>query len=240
MIDKLYNFAQIKGHVYSRQPLAAGQKFLDQMTVKSGHHVNESEVRGEIIPDIISLADRDEKFLIINEFGKRVTGGPVGSRYTKVIEFIDKASLVEIPNSNGESYQVIDKNGNPISNFIDPSDKPITNTKLSDGYQIQLFAEDGTTPISINFGWTINTLNGIVHFSSEYKPGSTKWENLGFGMPVIEGFIYIGKSTTDNIESILSGLSFTQRSLENVINDSIAIQPFKFSTEQMVKIDVLR
>lgn len=236
MINKVYAQSVVNGHTYSRQPLAAGQKFLDQMSSRSGHHVNEHEVRGEMIPEIISLEERNEKFLIVNGFGKRIVGGTIGSLFTNVIQFIDKASLVEIPNTNGESFQIVDVNEKPITNFIDPSDKPITTTKLSDGYAIQLLAEDGITPISINFGWTINNLTGIVHFAPEFKPGSANWENKKFGKPVIEGFIYIGKYTSDNLRKVSSDIRTTQENLEDAINNSIAIQPFKFSTDQMEKI----
>lgn len=236
MSNKIYNHAIVHGHTYSRQPLAAGQKYLDQMTSRSGHHINENEVRGEIIPEIISIAERDEKFLITNGFGTKIVGGPIGSKYTNIIQFVDGASLKEIPNTNGESFQVVDRNENPLTNFIDPSDKPITTTKLSDGYTIRLFNEDKTTPISINFGWSFNTLNGIVHFAPEFKPGSENWINAGFGTPILEGFIYIGKYTSDNLNKVSTDIKTTQDNLEEAINNSIAIQPFKFSSNQMEKI----
>lgn len=236
MSNKIYKNAIVNGHTYSRQPLAAGQKFLDQMSARAGHHINENEVRGDIIPEILSIQERNEKFLIYNGYGQRIVGGPVGSKYAKIIQFTDYASLQEIPNTNGESFQVIDNDGNPLTNFIDPSDKPITTTKLSDGYTIRLLAEDKTTEISINYGWTINTLNGIVHFAPDFKPGSEDWINQGFGDPVLEGFIYIGKYTSDNLEKVSTDIKITQESLEEAINSAIAIQPFKFSTGQMEKI----
>lgn len=233
MSNNLYKNALINGHTYSRQPLAAGQVFSDQMSIKSGHSVYEHDVRGEKIPKILSLEERNEKYLSVNGIGKRVTGGPIGCNYTKIIKFIDLASLREIPNSNGESFQVIDENGNPLTNFIDPTDYPVSTTKLSDGYTICLFSNDNSTPISINYGWSFNPLAGIVHFSSDFKPGSVNWENEGFGEPLLEGFIYIGKSSTDNISKVSSDIKVTQNNLEYTIGQLLAIQPVRFSTDQM-------
>jgi len=237
MKNIVYSKAIVNGHTYSRQPVAAGQLFLDQMTARSGHYINQHEIRGEKIPQIFSLEERDSKYLTTNAYGVKVVGNILGSNYTGVIQFVDKASLQEIPNTNGESYAVIDKNGAHLSGFIDPSDAPITNTAMSDGYTIQLFAEDKTTPIPINYGWTFNCFNGIVHFAPEFKPGSVNWVNKGFGDPVLEGFIYIGKTTTNNFTKVTNDIATTQTNLEDAIANSIAIQPYRFSTDQMDKID---
>lgn len=236
MKNKVYTNAIINGHTYSRQPVAAGQKYLDQMTARSGHYINQHEIRGEKIPNIISIEERNEKYLTTNAYGVKIVGNVLGSNYTGIIQFVDKASLQEIPNTNGESFAVIDKNGVHLSGFIDPSDAPITNTAMSDGYTIQLFAEDKTTPIPINYGWTFNCFNGIVHFAPEFKPGSEFWASKGFGNPVLEGFIYIGKTTTNNLTKVSDDIAQTQSNLEDAIANAIAIQPYKFSTDQMDKI----
>lgn len=237
MKNTIYSKAVVNGHTYSRQPIAAGQLFLDQMTARSGHFINQHEIRGEKIPRIFSLEERNSKYLTTNDNGVRIVGNVLGSNYVNIIQFVDKASLREIPNTNGESFAVVDKNGAYISGFIDPSDVPITNTAMSDGYTIQLFAEDKITPIPINYGWTFNCFNGIIHFSPEFKPGSQEWINKGFGNPVLEGFIYIGKTTTDDFTKVSADISTIQSNLEYIIANVIAIQPYRFSTDQVEKTD---
>ena len=133
------HFSKIRSlmHTYSRSTIAEGQEFIDQATARSGHRVNINEVRSDIYPMISSIDERDN-FLIENDEGVRVVGGKVGDQFIGVIQFLDKVKLQEIPNTNGESYRVIDKEGNILQNFIDPADKPINDVKLSDGYEIRL------------------------------------------------------------------------------------------------------
>jgi len=50
-------------------------------------------------------------------------------------------------------------------------------------------------------------------------------------------FIYIGKTTTNHFTKVTNDLAETQQTLEIAIANAIAIQPYKFSTDQMDKID---
>ena len=74
MKNIVYSKAIVNGHTYSRQPVAAGQLFLDQMTARSGHYINQHEIRGEKIPQIFSLEERDSKYLTTNAYGVKVVG----------------------------------------------------------------------------------------------------------------------------------------------------------------------
>jgi hypothetical protein len=233
------HFSKIRSlmHTYSRSTIAEGQEFIDQATARSGHRVNINEVRSDIYPMISSIEERDTYFLTTNNEGVRVVGGKVGSQFTKVIQFLDKVKLQEIPNTNGESYRVIDKDGNALQNFIDPADKPINDVKLSDGYEIKLFANDGETIIPRNYGWEFDSFNGILHFDSKFKPGSIDWNALKFGTPLLEGFIYIGESTLDVVQNLKTENENNQKAIEKAVENALAIQPFKFTTKEMHKVD---
>lgn len=233
------HFSKIRSlmHTYSRSTIAEGQEFIDQATARSGHRVNINEVRSDIYPMISSIEERDTYFLTTNNEGVRVVGGKVGSQFAKVIQFLDKVKLQEIPNTNGESYRVIDKDGNTLQNFVDPADKPINDVKLSDGYEIRLFANDGETIIPRNYGWEFDSFNGILHFDSKFKPGSIDWNALKFGTPLLEGFIYIGESTLDVVQNLKSENENNQKAIEKAVENAIAIQPFKFTTKEMYKVD---
>ena len=233
------HFSKVRSlmHTYSRSIIAEGQEFIDQAVARSGHRVNINEVRSEEYPIISSIEERNSYFLTTDHKGVRIVGGKAGSQFQKVIQFLDKVELQEIPNTNGESYRIIDEKGNTIQNFIDPSDKPVNEVKLSDGYEIRLFAGDKTTLISRNYGWDFDSFNGILHFDSNFKPGTTEWVEKGFGKPLLEGFIYIGKTTYDELQEIRKDSNYTNNELEKAINNSLAIQPFKFSSRRMYKVD---
>lgn len=224
-------------HTYSRAPIAEGQEFIDQAVARSGHHINYNEVRAEEFPIITSIEERDQYFLINNSFGTRVVGGEIGSKFSKIIQFLDKVSIEEIPLTNHESYRIIDSKGNVFKGFIDPSDNPVNEVKLSDGYEFRLFASDKETLISRNYGWDFDPFNGILHFDSNFKPNSSKWVELfGEGLPVFEGFIYIGKYASDYSSSLVEKINTAENIIQNMIDNSIAIQPFKFSSAQMMKL----
>ena len=110
------HFSQVRNtmHTYSRAPIAEGQEFIDQAVARSGHYVNYNEIRADEFPMISSIQERDEYFLMTNPSGIRVVGGSYGSKFTKVIQFLDKVSIQEIPLTNGESYRIVDANGNLV------------------------------------------------------------------------------------------------------------------------------
>lgn len=224
-------------HTYSRALTMEGQEFYDQMSVKSGHRINIDEIRAENYPAIKSIEDRDEYFLTTNNEGVRVVGGSAGANFTKVIAFLDKIELKEINNTNKESYRVIDSFGIPIQEFIDPADRLWDNVNLSIGYDVRLFDSTGKTIIPRNFGWDFDYFNGIVHFDSKFKPGSPAWEEQNFGIPRLEGFIYIGKKADDTLNKICKNTDALYDELTDYAENSIAIQPFKFSSDKMYKVD---
>lgn len=229
------NYSNIRSvmHTYSRAPLAEGQQHIDQATVRAGHRISIDEVRAEKIPIIALMSDRSK--YLIEENGKMIVGGELGKSYTKIMKFISKASLKEIPNTNGEAFLIVDDNNESYTDWIDPSDAPVSQNALSEGYALRLIGKNGIE-IQRDYGWDFDSFNGILHFSSKFKPGIAAWNDKGFGNPVVEGFVYIGKHMSD----ISSDLNATINSSKEIINDAIAqclaIQPFKFSSDLMLKI----
>ena len=159
--------------------------------------------------------------------------GQNGRKYTNIIKFLDKVSLSSIADTNGEAWYAEDENEHAYKNFICPTDAQQDEIHPSNGYEIQVFAEDGITPIPFNYGWSFDAFNGILHFSSKFNPKSDDWT---FGIPKIEAFIYIGKYTSDTIKSVNEGLLTANNEISRIEDLSIAIQPYKFSTDQMTPI----
>jgi len=225
-------FAQTRNsmHTFSRAPLAKGQKWLDQATAPAGHNVSFDRVRAETIPVIASIADRDEHFLELKN-GKRIVGGDRGKNFSSVISFIDRLKIKEIPYTNGESYVIIDDDNNYITDFIDPSDKPISQFALSEGYELLMFSECGEK-ISRNVGWSFDPFNCIIHFSGK-NPKSPDWE---FGEVSVEGFIYIGKKMSSIMGGIDEAMTSVKEEMNTIVDAAIAVQPFKFSTTEMTTV----
>lgn len=219
-------------HGYSRSPYMEGQQFYDQAGARAGHYVNQYEVRAEKIPEIADINTRDSLFLTENG-GRRTVGNECGRQYTRIIKFLDKLPLTEIPDTNGEAWVVLDENNNVYKNFICPTDAQINEIQPSKGYEVQLFANDGQTLIPFNYGWSFDTFNGILHFDSKFNPHSSDWT---FGTPRIEAFIYIGKYASDEISSLDENIHETLTYSKTVDDSSISIQPYKFSTDEMTKI----
>ena len=230
------NYMNIRStmHTFSRATLAEGQKNYDQATARAGHNVYASDVRAEEIPMIYSLQQRDESYLVTNN-GKREVGGELGSAYVDIIRFVDNGNLQEIPNSNGEAYIVIDEASNPIVDWIEPSDKALTQTALANGYEIRLFS--GGKEVVKNYGWSFDAFNGILHFSKRFKPNSADWISLGFNSDIhIEGFVYIGKKNSEFNESLLNSFNETKESVTTALGSTLAVKPFKFSSRWMEKL----
>lgn len=232
MSNSFYNKYKTILHGYSRSPYMEGQQFPDQAGARAGHYVNQYEVRAEKIPPIADIDTRDTLFLTERD-GKRIVGGECGRSYTRIIKFLDKISLTEIVDTNGEAWVVQDEQGNVYRNFICPTDMQISETQPSRGYEVQLFANDGETPIPFNYGWSFDTFNGILHFSSKFNPNSPDWK---FGTPKIEAFIYIGKYASDEITKVNEGLISANIEISQVEDSGISIQPYKFSTDEMIRI----
>ena len=234
MLKKNYMNIRSSMHTFSKAPLAEGQQNYDQATARSGHNTYASDIRAQEIPAIANLAERDSKYLVTNNQVREV-GGELGQAYVDVIKFIEAGTLQEIPNSNGEAYTVIDASSSPLTGWIDPSDKPLTQTALSDGYEIRLFS-DGREVVR-NYGWTFDAFNGILHFSKKFRPGSEDWLNAGFtSTPTIQGFIYIGKTTSDFNSSLEESFNETKESVNTALGKTLAVAPFKFSDKLMQKL----
>ena len=222
-------FSQIRNamHTFSRAPLAKGQKWLDQSTAPAGHNISFEKVRAEAIPAIASISERDANYLEMKD-DVRVVGGSYGKNYANVIKFIDRFSIVEIPNTNGESYVIVDDANNYQTDFIDPADKPINQYTLSEGYELIMYSEAGI-PISKNVGWTFDSFNGIIHFEGK-NPRSADWE---YGAPTVEGFVYIGKKISSMLDNYEADLAAAKDTVKSVEDSALSIQPFKFSTTEM-------
>ena len=222
-------FSQIRNsmHTYSRAPLAKGQKWLDQATAPAGHNVSAENVRSEEIPAIASVAERDMHFLELKG-GARVVGGVKGKLWAHTIRFLDRLGIQEIPNTNGESWVVVDEAGNRMRDFIDPADRPLSQYALSEGYELLMYAEDGTM-VSRNVGWNFDSFNGIIHFEGK-TPKSPDW---GFGKVTVEGFVYIGKKVSNVMGSFEETFENVKGTVDEAVRGAIAIQPFKFTTTEM-------
>lgn len=225
------NFTNIRNrmHTFSRAPLATGQEWIDQATAPAGHNTSIEKVRADEIPAISSLAERDEMYLV-QQNGKRVVGGYLGRDVTNVLKFLDRVDIQEIPNTNGESWLIVDSDGTPYKDFVDPADKPISQIALSDGYEVLMFSEDGHTKISRNCGWSFDSFNGIIHFDPKFNPKTSNWQ---FGNPKIEGFVYIGKYVGTLLSEMQMHLDAIAGYVDAMANNHIAIQPFKFTTQEM-------
>ena len=99
-------------HKFSKAVVADGQLYQSQAPVRSGHNIDYATVRGEDIP---VCAYRQ----VLLTSAKNVK-----AQYTNVLKFWNQADMTEYPNSNGQSYYLLDNN-QIVSNFIDPSDKLI-------------------------------------------------------------------------------------------------------------------
>ncbi len=231
MKDSKYLQTKAEMHIFSRSPLAKGQTMLDQATSPAGHAVSAKNVRAEDIPFIATIEERDSKYLE-DKHGVRIVGGELGATFASTIKFIDKASIREIPGTNGEAYIVVDYMNNAYKNFISPSDEPFNYCTLAEGYAIQLIGSDGTV-IPQDFGWTFDYFNGVIHFNPESKPSSPNW---GFGVPKVEAFVYVGKFVSEYVQNANETQTELVDNVQNMLNGTIALQQFKFSSVNMTTV----
>ena len=109
-------------HKFSKGVVADGQLYESQAQTRSGHNVDYVTVRANDVPEC-----KHKEALLTSH---KTVIGP----YSNVLKYWYQTQLTEYPNSNGESYYLIDQEGNVISDFIDPSDKLINGRELSRGY----------------------------------------------------------------------------------------------------------
>lgn len=113
-----------------------------------------------------------------------------------IIKKYELKELTEIPGSNGQAWYINDNKF--VRPFISPVDVPQNLTNFpSAGFEAKLYKENGEfIPISSGV-WFIDYYAGIVHFESSYTP-----TDLGYGIPKISLFVYIGKTVADLINDV--------------------------------------
>ncbi len=210
-------------HKFSRTTTANGQVFTDQATAKSGHNVSYVEVRADDVPICRDINARNIQLLTTNTDGQRI----VKEQYSSILKFWDKAPLTVYDNTNNEAWCLLDNTGIPISNFIDPTDELIDGRYLSNGYLAVLYDENGNK-ISPNYGWTFESYSGLVKFQKGKTP-----VDMGWGIPKIEVFSYIGKNTKEYFKNIDFLISSYYNLLIQLENSQIAVQPYQYSTNKM-------
>jgi hypothetical protein len=197
-------------HSFGRAFTAAGQNFLDQAPLKSGHTVATTDVRAEVVPYI------DAEFKLEAEFngvaaGTCILTGAAGSRQvipelSGILKFYDGVALSEMAATNGETYQLID--GVVIKGFMDPTDVfDSTGKKTADGYTIKVL-DKNNTPIPMSKGWVVDPVNGAVTFEKGKTPA-----NQSFGKIKIVAFAYVGKYTDSVLSTQASRLSAVESQL---------------------------
>ena len=214
-------------HKFSRAITAEGQIFPDQTAVKSGHNISYVEVRAEEVPVCDSITERDANLL---------TSGIPGTRSVKdvelqkIIKFYDRAPLTCLTNTNGEAWVLLDENNVPIKGFIDPTDRLVDGRRLSDGYKVVMYAENGRK-ISPHQGWTFESFSGLFKFDSNKTP-----EKMGWGRPRVEVFRYIGKSVKEKFGDITQLIECVYNSAVAISKAALVVQPFDISTEKMIQL----
>ena len=149
---------------------------------KSSHTIKYDEVWAESIPYCPEVADA-ETFALNN---------------SSIIKKYELKELTEIPGSNGQAWYINDNKF--IKPFISPVDvvNEITNMP-SLGFEAKLYKNNGTFISPTSGVWFIDYYAGIVHFESGYTPN-----DLGYGIPKITLFVYIGKTIADLINNVIS------------------------------------
>ena len=226
-------FAQVRNsmHTLSRAPLASGQKWVDQATSPAGHNVYYDRVRAASLPLI------PDAYVLSADFLSFEGGVPtIKGDASKILKYIYQAPIAEIEGSNGESYCVIDienvPSGAAITGFVDPADAPKSQYELSEGYDVHLFDSRGVE-ISRNCGWSFDFYNSILHFTPEMNPRSTDWP---YGDVTLNGIVYIGPYVSTLVDNLSGDLQEDVHRIEIKVNESIEIQPFIFSTDNMTPI----
>ncbi len=209
-------------HRFSKGVIAEGQLYESQAQVRSGHNVDFVTVRGEDVPECIS-----KQILLTAQ-------RTVIAKYAKVLKFWDKVFLTEYPKSNGETYYLLDNQGNAISDFIDPSDKLINGRTLSKGYTVQVFGyrkgsdiPEKISPIHYEF----EAYSGILNFKQGFTPTDLKFERIS-----IEAFSYIGKNVKQNFKDVNDLIAMNLMLMQKLTAERIVVQPYTFTTANMTTV----
>lgn len=164
---------------------------------KSSHTIKYDEVWAESIPYCPDVATADAFAL----------NGSIIKKYELV-------SLTEIPGSNGQAWYINDNKF--IRPFISPVDVVQSNTNMpSVGFEAKLYKENGTFIPPTSGVWFIDYYAGIIHFESSYTPN-----DLGYGIPKISLYVYIGKTVADLINNVI----VAQNNTELITTNKLLIQ----------------
>lgn len=214
-------------HKVSRAITADGQIFEDQATARSGHNVSYIEVRAEEIPVCETIDERNTKILTDDPIGKRIVKDET---LQKIIKFYDRAPLTLLPNTNHEAWVLLDYNNMPLRGFVDPTDRLVDGRRLSDGYKCVLYAENGRK-ISPHQGWSFEAYSGLIKFEAGKTP-----DKMGWGIPRIEVFHYIGKSVKQKFGDLKELIECVYNNSIKISKAALVVQPFDISTEKMIQL----
>ena len=208
-------------HKFSKGVVAEGQLYQRQAQVKSGHNVDYVTVRGEDIPPC------QHKELLLT------SSNTVKAQYSSVLKYWNQQSMSVYPDSNGQSYYLLDNN-QIVSDFVDPSDKLIDGRALSRGYTPYFYGvkPDGTLEKLSPILYQFESYSGILSFEKGKTP-----TDLGYVGVKIEAFQYIGKSVKENFKNIEELIAMNLMLLQKLSSQRIVVQPYKFSTENMTVIN---
>jgi hypothetical protein len=179
---------------------------------KSSHTIKYDEVWAESIPYCPDVASADA--FAFN---------------SSVIKKYELKELTEIPGSNGQAWYINDTKF--VRPFISPVDVVEEGSNMpSIGFDAKLYKENETFISSTSGVWFIDYYAGIVHFESGYTPN-----DLGYGIPKISLYVYIGKTVADLINSVMNN----QSSLSILTTEKLLISNNKITLNYKCKGDVI-
>lgn len=165
-------------HALSKTRTEANQYVFESM-YKSAHSVLLGDIWAEEVPFASTAPDAIQASVDFPEVVKRYVEFP----------------LTPIPGSNGQAWYINDERF--VKPWIAPTDVAHPSTgAASNGYQVNLYRENGALITPTEGVWMVDYYSGIVIF----EPGYTPFDQ-GYGIPRISCYVYVGK-TLDN-----SGLS---------------------------------
>lgn len=179
---------------------------------KSSHTIKYDEVWAESIPYCPDVASADAFAL-----------------NSSIIKKYELKELTEIPGSNGQAWFINDNKF--VRPFISPVDvvEDLTNMP-SIGFEAKLYKQNGTFISSTSGVWFVDYYAGIVHFESSYTPA-----DLGYGIPKISLYVYIGKTVADLIENVMNN----QSNLSILTTEKLLISNNKVQLNYKCKGDVI-
>ena len=103
------------------------------------------------------------------------------------VTYYNQVILTTIAGSNNQTWY-FNSGGTFIRPWISPVDVPNSITNLpSDGYQVQLFKNNGSPVYLTDGAWVVDYYAGIIRFAPGYTP-----VDLGYGTPKVSMFVYTG------------------------------------------------